>query len=162
VGAYPVKTVETLGAVIDEAERIGSPQWGAMGAMLPTVEIPHTPHAQALCEAAVTLADHSNAYAIVAITRLGNSARVLSALRPRSPIFAATETDTIARHLTMYRGVVPLITGIGKEADKTGALVKEELRNRGLVPRGAVVVFISANARLERADQNFVNVLRFD
>jgi hypothetical protein len=57
---------------------------------------------------------------------------------------------------------VPLITGIEKEADKTGALVKEELRNRGLVPRGAVVVFISANARLERADQNFVNVQRFD
>jgi pyruvate kinase len=162
VGLYPVKTVETLNAIIWEAERIGPAQWGAIGAMLPTVEIPRTPHAQALCEAAVTLADHSHAYAIVAITRLGNSARVLSALRPRTPIFAATETDTIARHLTIYRGVVPLITGIGKEVDKTGALVKEELRSRGLVPSGSVVVFISANARLERADQNFVNVQRFD
>ena len=55
-----------------------------------------------------------------------------------------------------------MITGIGKEVDKTGDLVKEELRARGLVPSGSVVVFISANARLERADQNFVNVQKMD
>jgi len=162
VGLNPVKTVETLDAIIREAERIGVGRGSGLGAMLPIVEVPRTPHAQALCEAAVTLADHSNAFAIVAITRLGNAARVLSALRPRAPIFAATETEVIARHLTIYRGVVPLITGIGKDGDTTGMLLKEELRNRGLVPRGSVVVFISANTRLERADQNFVNVQRFD
>ena len=61
--------------------------------MAPIVDVPRAPHAQALCEAAVTLADHCDAFAIVAITRLGNAARVLSALRPRTPIFAATETD---------------------------------------------------------------------
>lgn len=160
VGLYPVKTVETLDAIIREAERI-DPGHG-VGTMSPIVEVPRTPHAQALCEAAVTLADHSHAFAIVAITRLGNAARVLSALRPRTPIFAATETDTIARHLTIYRGVVPLITGIGKDVDATGNLLKEELRTRGLVPQGAVVVFISANTRLERGDQNFVNVQKFD
>ena len=162
VGLYPVKTVETLDAIIREAERIGPGYGGSLGSMSPIVEVPRTPHAQALCEAAVTLADHSHAFAIVAITRLGNSARVLSALRPRAPIFAATETEVIARHLTIYRGVVPLITGIGKDVDKTGNLLKEELRNRGLVPSGSVVVFISANTRLERADQNFVNVQKFD
>jgi pyruvate kinase len=162
VGLYPVKTVETLDAIIREAERIGSAYGGAIGAMAPIVEVPRTPHAQALCEAAVTLADHSGAFAIVAITRLGNAARVLSALRPRTPVFAATETDVIARHLTIYRGVVPLITGIGKDVDTTGSMLKEELQSRGLVPHGSVVVFISANARLERADQNFVNVQRFD
>ena len=77
-------------------------------------------------------------------------------------MFAATETAIIARHLTMYRGVYPLIGGIGKDVDTTGALLKEELRNRGLVPHGSVVVFICANARLERADQNFVNLQRFE
>ena len=107
VGLYPVRTVETLDAVIREAERIGSvhpARWGCA----PIIEVPRAPHAQALCEAAVTLADHCNAFAIVAITRLGNAARVLSALRPRTPIFASTETDVIARQLTIYRGVMPL------------------------------------------------------
>jgi pyruvate kinase len=162
VGMYPVKTVETLDAIIREAERIGTERVGFETPMVPIVEVPRTPHAQALCEAAVTLADHSEAYAIVAITRLGNAARVLSALRPRTPILAATETDVVARHLTIYRGVVPLITGIGKDNDTTGALVREEIRRRGLVPPGSVVVFVSANARLERADANYVNVQRFE
>jgi pyruvate kinase len=162
VGLFPVKTVETLDAIIREAERIGSAHGGVSGGASPVIDVPRTPHAQALCEAAVTLADHSHAFAIVAITRQGNSVRVLSALRPKTPIFAATETETIARQLTIYRGVVPLITGIGKDVDTSGRLLKEELRSRGLVPSGSVVVFLSANARLERADQNFVNVQRFD
>jgi pyruvate kinase len=162
VGLFPVKTVETLDAIIREAERIGTDRVSGHPPVVPIVEVPRTPHAQALCEAAVTLADHSDAYAIVAITRLGNAARVLSALRPRTPILAATETDVVARHLAIYRGVVPLVTGIGKDFDTTGALVREELRRTGLVPVGSVVVFVSANARLERADANYVNVQRFD
>jgi pyruvate kinase len=96
------------------------------------------------------------------VTRLGNAARVLSALRPRTPIFASTETDVISRQLTLYRGVTPLTTGIGKDADTTGTLLKQELSARGLVPSGSVVVFVSANVRLERAEQNSVNLQRFE
>src|SRR5687768_13487699 len=153
---------ETLDAVIREAERIGSAHTGAIGAVAPIIEVPRAPHVQALCEAAVTLADHCNAFAIVAITRLGNAARVLSALRPRTPIFASTETEVIARQLTLYRGVTPLTTGIGKDADTTGTLLKQELSSRGLVPSGSVVVFMSGNARLERAEQNSVNLQKFE
>jgi pyruvate kinase len=162
VGLYPVKTVETLDAVIGEAERIGSGHSSAVGPVTPVIEVPRVPHAVPLCQAAVTLADLCSAFAIIAITRLGNAARVLSALRPRTPIFASTETDAIARQLTLYRGVVPLTTGIGKDVDTTGTLLKQELSSRGLVPSGSMVVFINANARLERADQNFVNLQRFD
>ncbi len=160
VGLSPVKTVETLAAVIGEAERIGSA--AATSSLEPAVEVPRAPHVPALCEAAVTLADHTRAFAIVAITRLGNAARVLSAQRARTPIFAATESDVIARRLTLYRGVVPLTTSIGKDVDTTGTLLKRELSDRGLVPSGSIVVFICANARLERADQNFVNMQKFD
>jgi pyruvate kinase len=162
VGLYPIKTVETLDAIIREAERIGSQRMDYTSAMVPVVDVPSAPHAQAVCEAAVTLADHCGAYAIIALTHLGNAARILSALRPRTPVFAATETETIARHLTIYRGVHPLTTGIGKDVDTTGQRLKEELRYRGFVPHGSVVVFVSANPRLERADQNFVNLQRFD
>jgi len=162
VGSHPVRTVETLDAVIREAERIGSAHTSATGVATPIIEVPRAPHVLPLAEAAVTLADHCHAFAIVAMTRLGNAARVLSALRPRTPIFASTETAVIARQLTLYRGVTPLTTGIGKDVDTTGTLLKQELSTRGLVPSGSVVVFISANARLERADQNSVNLQKFD
>jgi len=68
----------------------------------------------------------------------------------------------LARQLTRYRGVTPMTTGIGKDVDTTGTLLKQELSTRGLVPSGSVVVFISANARLERADQNSVNLQKFE
>jgi pyruvate kinase len=159
VGLNPVRTVETLDAVIREAEGIGS---GNTIGITPMIEVPRAPHVLPLCEAAMTLADHCNAFAIVSVTRLGNAARVLSALRPRTPIFASTETDVISRQLTLYRGVTPLTTGIGKDADTTGTLLKEELSARGLVPSGSIVVFISANVRLERAEQNSVNLQKFE
>jgi pyruvate kinase len=162
IGLHPVRAVETLDAVICEAERVIPAQTTRGDALRPMVDIPQAPHAQALCEAAVTLADRSNAFAIVAITRAGNTARILSALRPHAPIFAATETDTVARHLTIYWGVKPLITGIGKDADTTGTHLKQELRSRALIPPDSVVVFVSANAKLERPDQNFVNVQRIE
>jgi len=162
VGMYPVKTVETLDAVIREAERIGPGQAAAVGALTTAIDVSRAPHAQALCEAAVMLAEHCNAFAIVAITPHGHAARVLSALRPRPPIFASTESDVIARQLTMYRGVMPLQTGITRDGDTTGVLLKQELSDKGLVPKGWNVVFIGANVRLERPDQNFVNVQRFE
>jgi pyruvate kinase len=159
-GLHPVKAVETLDAIVREAERMASP--ADETSLKPHVEVPGTPHAQALCEAAMTLADHTAAFAIVAITRMGNAARVLSALRPKTPILAATETDVVARHLSIYRGVVPLITGIGKDIDTTGSLVREAIRAKGLVPAGSIVVVVSANAHLERPDANYVNVQRFE
>src|SRR5688572_5944760 len=162
VGLYPVRTVETLDAVIREAERIGTGYASGIGAVKPIIEVPRAPHVQALCEAAVTLADQCSAFAIVAVTRLGNAARVLSALRPRTPIFASTETEVIARQLTLYRGVTPMTTGIAKDADTTGTLLKQELGARGLVPSGSTVVFMSGNARLERAEQNSVNLQKFE
>ena len=43
----------------------------------------------AICEAAVTLADHARAAAVVAVTRGGLTAGLLAALRPHTPIVAA-------------------------------------------------------------------------
>ena len=56
VGAFPARAVQTLDAIIRDAE-IGPPDDGAVVAATPT----RHDHAQALCEAAVTLADRSDA-----------------------------------------------------------------------------------------------------
>ena len=83
----------------------------------------HDDHAQALCEAAVTLADRGDAQAIVAVTRGGDTARRLSALRPRAPIVAATEREDTARRLALYWGVVPLCMPIGDNLDEASARI---------------------------------------
>ena len=147
VGAWPTKTVQTLAAIILEAERTPSER----------VPLVHDPsgalHGRALCEAAVTLASTGRADAIVAVTREGKTARLLSALRPDTLVIAATANETVAATLALYRGITPVITPL-RQLD----VLERMLIDRRLVAAGSVVVFINVSADMSRTDGNFVKV----
>jgi pyruvate kinase len=155
IGAHAARAVQTLDAIIRDAES---------STTVSSLAAPHDhsvdDHAQALCEAAVTLADRGQAQAIVAVTRGGGTARRLSALRPRVPIFATTDRDDTARRLAIYRGVVPLRTDIGENVDAAGTLIGKQLLALGLVDAGAPVVLVSISADLTRADANYLKIQR--
>src|SRR5581483_10649664 len=121
-GLYPARAVQTLDAIIRDAET--APSAEARGMMVAGTD---TGHEEAICEAAVTLATRGSAQAIVAVTRGGGTARRLSALRPQAPIFATTDQDDTARRLSLYWGVVPLCTAIGEDVDSAGTLIGREL-----------------------------------
>jgi pyruvate kinase len=155
-GAYPARAVLTLAAIIREAEATPSP----IEVQRRASDGVHHDHAQALCEAAVTLASRSDAQAIVAITRGGTTARRLSALRPRAPIIAGTEVINTARRLTLHWGVVPLRAEIGDNLDEASARVGRQLVERGLVMPGAAAVFVSISSDLTRTDANYLKIQR--
>ena len=115
VGAFPLRAVQTLDAIIRDAESAPRRRrWrGRRGGRSASWA------RAALCEAAATLATRGDVQAIVAVTR-GGTARRLSALRPRAPIFAATDREDTARRLTLYWGVVPVRTDIGDNVDAAG------------------------------------------
>jgi pyruvate kinase len=154
-GAYPARAVQTLDAIIRDAELI--PQVGAASRMADSA---HNDHAQALCEAALTLATRGDAQAIVAVTRGGTTARRLSALRPRAPIVAATERGDTARRLALYWGIVPLCIPLGDNLDEASARVGVQLVERGLVAAGGSAVFVSVSADLSRNDANYLKIQR--
>ena len=154
-GVHPARAVQTLDAIIRDAE--AAPVYEQRTIFRHPL---HRDHAQALCEAAVTLANRGDAQAIVAVTRGGGTARRLSALRPRAPIFAITERDDTARRLSIYWGVMPLCTQIGEHVDAAGALIGDQLVARGFVAPGAAVVFVNIGADLTRADANYLKIQR--
>ncbi len=154
IGRFPARAVQTLDAIIRDAE--ASPEIGVLA--LPDA-VRHD-HADALCEAAVTLAERGDARAIVAVTRGGGTARRLSALRPRAPVFATTDRPETARRLAIYWGVVPLVTDIGEDVDSAGTLVGHELVRLGLLTPGSVVVLVNISGDLGRADANFLKIQR--
>ena len=154
-GAFPARAVQTLDAIIAEAESGMRDQWPVAASG------PGNDPTQAICEAAVTLANRSDARAIVALTRGGGTARRLSALRPRVPIIAACDREDTARRLSLYWGVWPVHTAIGEDVALAGTLVGQELVARGLLPRGAAIVLVSVNPDLTRADANFQKIQRF-
>jgi pyruvate kinase len=149
VGAYPIRAVETLAAIIQDAESM-PPRDRVVPAFDPT----GNRHARALCEAAVTLATTGQAAAIVAVTREGKTARLLSALRPAATVYAAT-SERVAGSLALFWGVAPVITS---ERDMAG--LERLILERGIMPAGSVVVFINVSPELNRMDANFLNVQR--
>jgi pyruvate kinase len=150
VGAFPVRAVETLDAVIRDAELVPSAE-----RVLPVVNTIGSLHGRALCEAAVTLATTGQADAIVAVTRGGKTARLLSSLRPPTPVFAATDSPKIAGALTLYRGITPVLT-----AERDVERLESVMLERQLIAPNAVVVFVNVSPELNRVDANFLNVQR--
>lgn len=150
IGRFPVAAVQTLDAVIRDAE--SAP---ATDHVVPAPDPEGSRHTQALCEAAVTLATTGHADAIVAITEEGKTARLLASLRPATPILAATPGEPVANRLTLLRGVRPFVS-----AEHDIERAKEDLLRRRLVPARAVVVFINVSPHLDRLDTNFLTVQR--
>ena len=154
-GAYPAKAVQTLDAIIRSAEA-DRPET----VPLVFVDAGDHDHGQAICEAAVTMAEHGEAHAIIAVTRGGKTARRLSALRPRVPILAMTEGGEMARRLSLYWGVFPVASSIVRKVDSVGTLLGRQLVERGLVPEGALVVLASISPDLGRTDANYLKIQR--
>jgi pyruvate kinase len=154
-GKFPVKAVETLDLVIRDAELM--PPIGTVP--LEAVH-PLTGPSRALCEAAVTLAEHSDAAAIVAVTRGGKTARVLSALRPRAPIYAATNSSEIGRRLALAWGVVPVVCDLGTDVDAAVIGIGEKLVARGVIASSSVIVIVSISPDLSHGPSNFLKLQR--
>ena len=138
-GAFPVRAVQMLDAVIRDAESLLPPIRHASGTSTRSMRA-SSRHGQALAQAAVTLATTGQADAIVAVTTEGRTARLLSACRPAAPILAATPDGGVAGSLSLLWGVLPFITR-ERNVDRLTA----ELVERGLIERGAVVVFINVS-----------------
>jgi pyruvate kinase len=154
-GKFPVRAAQTLDLIIREAEQMPL----VSSTALEQTHLLSGP-GRALCEAAVTLAGHSEATAIVAVTRGGKTARVLSALRPAAPIYAATGSDDVARQLALIWGVVPLVCDLGTDVTHAIERISEMLVMRGLVAPSSTVVVVSISPDLSQGPSNFLKLQR--
>jgi pyruvate kinase len=151
VGAHPVRAVQTLDAVIRDAESMPPRE-----RIVPEMDPTGSRYGRGLCEAAVTLAATARADAIVALTREGKTARMLAALRPSTQVFAVTPSPDVAGASSLLWGVTPLLTS-AFELDE----LEQLLVGRQLVSSGSIVVFVNISGELDRTDANFLNVQRF-
>jgi pyruvate kinase len=154
IGTFPARTVQTLDAILREAE--SSPL------SVPRVVPPRIDHehAQALCEAAVTLAERSGAEAIVAVTYGGRTARRLSALRPGPTVVAATPAAEAARRLALLWGLAPIAVTLAEDGEDPGALIGHALVAGGFIAPGASFVYVSINPDLDQPASNYVRIRR--
>ena len=154
-GAHPIRAIQALDAIIRDAETMRH----ATGIALEHSRIV-AGHGRAICEAVFTLAERGDASAIVAVTRGGHTATILSALRPHAPIYAVTENAVTARRLSLVWGVIPVVTTLGVDVADTAGRVGQELVDRGAIARGSVVVLASIARDLEHDASNFLKLQR--
>jgi pyruvate kinase len=153
-GAYPIRSVEVLDSIIRSAEA-APPPWSLP---VPLAELPD--HSPALCDAAVTLASRGAFDALVAVTREGRTAQLLSARRPTAPIFAVTHQASVAQRLCLWWGVVPIVDSLEGDEDTVVARGLESVRKTSALSSPATIVIVSASPDLDQAAANFVRLRR--
>ena len=152
VGAYPVRAIQTLDLVLRDAELMLPPR-------VPLEEVHvRAPHGAAICEAAVTLAERGNAAAIVAVTRGGKTAGLLSALRPATAIVAATDQPPVFRRLALSWGVLPLMADLSGDIGAAAGRIGATLVSSGVLPAGSAVVLVSMSPELVTGPTNFLKL----
>ena len=147
-GKYPVEALKTMVkiAVRTEADIDFNQQFSVRTkehATNVTTAISH-----ATCMTAIDL----NAKAIIAVTRSGNTARMVSKYRPGCPIIACTPNERIWRQLNLVWGVTPLLTKEEYSMEILLLHATEAAEESGYVKEGDVdVVVLTVGVPLGRS-----------
>lgn len=100
----------------------------------------NTTIAEGIAHAAVTTAHDLNAKAIIAVTKRGQTARLISKFRPAVPILGCTTDEVNQRKMNMSWGVTPFVIDEVTDTDSLFAKAVEQAKKNGLVQTGDVVV----------------------
>ncbi len=103
-GRRPVESVRTMVQLALKAED-SLQQYGYLQQINPS---PSNEITEAVAQAAITMANHLNAAAILALTETGLTSRLISKYRPECPILAVTSSKKVVRRLEMNWGVLAI------------------------------------------------------
>ncbi|MGM9899042.1 MAG: pyruvate kinase, partial [Bacilli bacterium] len=105
IGDHPEKVVKTMAQIATQAEN-DAIELGMYRYMSHDNDIEDTTNA--ICDAACTSARDLNAKVIIAVTKTGKTARMVSKYRPEVPIIAPTPSDKTYHQLALSWGVYPV------------------------------------------------------
>ncbi len=153
-GEYPVEAVRTMAALALRAEA----SLDRYGHLQQTLTEPANKVTEAVSQAAIKMADHLKAAAIVTLTESGFTARSVSKHRPRCPILAVTVSPDVVRKLSMNWGV----TGILFEGQRSDPEMLSFVTRRGCelgyIEPGDIVV-VTHGVDRETGSTNMIQVL---
>jgi pyruvate kinase len=157
MGKYPVESVRTMSGLAVRAE--GSlKEFGQLQRILPN---PSNVITEAVSQAAIAMADHLKAAAIISLTETGFTSRLISKYRPGCPIIAVTSSEDVVRRFSMNWGVHALhYTGAGPDAEKVEFAVRRA-REIGWVRKGDIVVATSGQGQ-QAGSTNLIRVVEVD
>jgi pyruvate kinase len=134
IGRYPVRAVTTMASIIQQTEE--SP----LDNLLPHKDATGQPVPLAVAAAAVELARHLSAVAILVTTQSGYSARAVARFRSEIPVYAAAAGERVRNQLLLSWGIVPFVVDGYASPEGMVSQALKQLRRSYHLPRGKVVV----------------------
>ena len=137
MGKYPIEALKMMATIVEDTEShldYNSYREGKVAAVM------HHVISNAVCHASVSTAHDLKAKVIAAPSISGYTAKMLSKWRPGCHIIGMSPSASSVPQMMIYWGVKPIWS---RRADSTDELVEssiEELKERGLVETGDVVV----------------------
>ena len=155
-GAYPVEAVKTMSSLALEAEE-ALDEYGHLQQILPE---PSNLVTEAVSQAAITMAHHLEATAIVALTESGFTARAISKYRPRCPILGITPWPAVARRFALNWGVTGILIDASDHASNDEIVERgiASAREAGFVEKGDIVV-VTAGVSQTTGSTNLIRVV---
>lgn len=135
-GAYPVDSVVAMSNIAESTENCINYEH-----RFTKEHVKNSTVTDAVCHAACTTAMDLKATAIVALTRTGHTARMLSKFRPECPIISATTCRKNYNQLALSWGVIPIMNDIVDSADKLFRSAAAKVLGANLVRNGDIIVF---------------------
>jgi pyruvate kinase len=136
MGRYPVEAVATMAALALKAEAY----LGEYGHLQKSRPNPANVITEAVGQAAVQMATHLGARAIISLTTTGFTSRLVSKHRPECPILAVTGSPLAARRLAMNWGIIPFLCPPDlADRDKIAFAIAAG-RSRGMLADGDLLV----------------------
>ncbi len=137
-GNYPVEALRFMVKIIKKAEE-SYPHKKYLEL------IPKEGIEESVAHASCVLADHLNASAIIATTRSGKTARLISRFRPKSPIIALSPDKTAINRLSLMWGCYPKFVDIPGDTDNMIELAAQNALNTGIVGKGDIAVITAGH-----------------
>src|SRR6266498_3794421 len=136
-GKYPVESVQMMDRIAREAEKHFL-EWGAQQSV---TGFEHS-DAASMARAAQSLANDQNVTAVACFTTRGQTAWLMSKIRPRVPIMAFTPNADTAYQLAFLWGVRPQVVPFVNSIEEMLEHVDAELMRSQVVQQGDQVVLV--------------------
>jgi pyruvate kinase len=143
-GAYPVEAVRTMATLALEAEA-SLTLYGVLQSILPG---PSNVITEAISQAAITMATHLEAAAMITLTESGFTTRSISKYRPACPILAVTTWPDVVSRLSLNWGVTAMRFEGDRSDDAMIEFAVRRGRELGYLQSGDVVVVTAGIDRI--------------
>ena len=127
-----------------------------------SIQIDREDSSEAISYAAIDAAYSLKAKAIICFTSSGSTALRAARFRPGIPIIAITQSEEVARQLSITFGIIPIKTGFFPNTDEMIEDAKRMLTGAGLAKNGDTFVITAGNPAGIAGNTNMLKIINID